>query len=507
MRKAKTTEVNCFKFSLKTEHNPWKRAAIAGLYRVLTQYKYSAVHERIRPTATCYWNITDDTDIEIHFDSISELDSIVQDSLGDFTRGIAISPGFSTDPMHEEIGHSINFSQAVAELFQVKKGSRWMYSTTKSKPNPVRDPVIDTYLRINQIFLQQMKERKNSFIPQFRPDYIMTAVQKEQEKQFSGPPKMPTWNTPKSDRCYGTLRGPLYGAWYDESIVGDIEDLFLTFFIMHAFVYVQTIMRKEKKSEYGLTGIGIQADTFTKVDALFTKWLNGLPTDTIDNIGDFPLWVIATRLRLPSSTYPVVSTDKGHDLYYVPSEEIYDKMENLFSEELSNKGKLKLILKKADKPLIHIISNRLKDLHWWAGNMPIDNDSKALDYLVGQGDTDPMEKEFLTQASDMFRSYRFRLLSKINKKGAEITPEFREQIREKITQELTLLLRQPVDQILAEVSRFNGNNTLSIDLMTWTFNEIKEGRELMIRNMLTLAAFHDRYKSNSTKKEEENANV
>ena len=89
--------MNTWTFRLEDQPNQYGRQGFHGLWFLLTYGEADEHYPEVVQTPTLRWQVTDEA-ITVEWEALADLERLMNCQLGDFRHGIAVPPGFETDP-------------------------------------------------------------------------------------------------------------------------------------------------------------------------------------------------------------------------------------------------------------------------------------------------------------------------------------------------------------------------------------------------------------------------
>lgn len=478
------TSTTTWTYNLAEEKDPVKQACIIGLHRVLSKSAASKVHTTLVQTKTCTWELTDST-VTITFTDLADLNAITRKMLGDFTRGIAIIPGYPTNPLDESFKISINVHRAsIHNIFKpAKKGPQWAASTN---PGARKDkkPYLDKFVADNAANFELLKGFGN-----ITPNAALPSADHPDRLIF--PPSLELKSLKPQPIL--AMRHPMFTMWYNNSPSILAQEAFLLSFAIAGYVYlsVNTVTasenkKAERKTEY--VAIGLVADAFSQVDAWMDKWLSK-PQPEINGPPELALWTLATILNLPDANYPVI--DRVNNNYYLfrPTQcRLYPLMKHIieastFNEEVEDEIFDEDFIKISYDPLLWpILNNYLKGFPWSSSipknincPYPYVSRSRILKKLV---DTlgSPMEKQVVKRFIHIIRNVKGYLKGETTKTW------------EQIDTWIIVVLRKDIHEALHTLQRWSSDAKFTAEEYNWILDQCAQGYEERTLNILRVAS-------------------
>lgn len=304
--------MNTWTFDLTNERDPIARLGLHGLWRCLFYGEDSACHPRIKQSESLSWELTD-TSVTVHWQSVDDLNRLIHGMLGDFRQGIAIIPGYSTDPSVPYF-----YATARAHLCICAK-----FFFTRSKGGTRSKSVAGTAKAAREIRGAWAAHTGHTIIEMVdcdsyparegqdpRPIEMVVSPHKLPEKP--GPSLRTTAKGVLKAQQKGlTIAHPTLSAWRNHAVLVPPETFFLLSFACLAYVY--------SLCNDGAAGLGIDRPTFSDADRHVRIW-NGSTEKAVaytmlDSDCDVLFWTLAAALGLPEGTYPTLSEVRGPGLF------------------------------------------------------------------------------------------------------------------------------------------------------------------------------------------------
>lgn len=474
----KAGQTNIWVFNLLEEKDPFVLACIVGLHRVLSQAHNSVVHTNLVQTPTCTWVLTETT-ITITFLTLEDLNAIVREMLGDFTRGIAIIPGYPTDPMQYNFRISVDAHRAsIHNIFKpAKRGPQWAASTNPGAKKGKKS-YLNAFIAANKGYFDQLLS-----FGKITPNAALPPINHPDRSLF--PPNIALDATKPGTMA---IRHPMYAMWYNQERCNTLKNQFLYTFAIagHIYLGVNTVIPSEHKkieqrTEY--IALGIYADTFSQVDKWMDDWFDIQPLN-ISGPPQLALWIIAAFLKLHNTSYSVIDRiNGGYYLFRPTQQEKFYSLMNQFVEGLTNEAGIVITRRVHYDPLLWpLLDNYFKGTVWYA-NVPknintiyyFEKRQENLQRLIEQiANTE--EQELLKSLSNMIGSARIGIY-RATENWSQADARIKVLMRKDLFVALYELLSYAIDEYRITENQFH-----------WILSECNKGNESQIINLLRIAS-------------------
>lgn len=323
--------MNKYLFDLDSETRPLFRAGIHGLWRLLRYGEGHPEYSAIRQTETLKWSYTDTT-IQLEWASYDDLHLLLNNMLSDMNYGIAVPPGYETDPDRQGFYITARQHQGIVSPFKEMRGSCRSVSlgASPSEPKPEKkNTKKPTKEKTKQEIEEEQKkaekkaEKRADWIawvaehghqPVFQVDNL--SVDSEHSLVLSVQPHRRVDNMflikkdGKPVSTFSTPFHPALSAWNNKQIKASTEELFIVAFACLSYIFTM--------SKGGPVGLAIDAPTFSEADSYHRRWLSaGEPRNVlwVDCGYRTVLWVLSCAVDLPVGSYHAI-TPCGSQLFY-----------------------------------------------------------------------------------------------------------------------------------------------------------------------------------------------